>query len=140
MDVNVGKGITLSVDTDAMPEAAMAHVVYIGLRNILQDAHAGESDREAARALAEKKLAALMRGEVRVHAGREGDPVKARAKLIATGMAKKEWVKAGRKLKDMTTNDVNAIVAKIMEKRGTEIVAAAQAAVAAEAAIPDAEV
>jgi hypothetical protein len=134
MDVNIGKGITISVDTASLPEAAMAHVVYIGLKNILQDAHAGEGNPDLARADAEKKLAALMSGQVRVNTGREGDPVKARAKMIATGHAKKQWVGQGRKLRDMTTDDLNTMVQKLLEKNPS-IMAQAAAAVAAEAAI-----
>lgn len=138
MDVNIGKGITLTVDTAALPANAMAHVVMIGLKNILQDSHAGESDPDLARAHAEKKLAALMSGEVRVHAGREGDPVKARAKHIATGMAKKVWRAAGKKLADLDTETLNTMVGKLLDKNPS-IFATAKAQVEAEAAIGDLE-
>lgn len=110
MNVNIGKGIEMVVDANALPANAMAHVVMIGLRNILMDSHASvtadeypnEAERVAAsRAMAEKKLEALMRGEVRVQSTREGDPVKAEAIRIATDRIKTALRKAGRKLADV---------------------------------------
>jgi hypothetical protein len=68
MQVNIGKGITVDVTVESLPAKAMEHVVYIGLRNVLMDAHANVTEKEypveadrlaAARAMADKKLAAL---------------------------------------------------------------------------------
>ena len=89
--VNIGKNITIDVDFAALPEAALAHVLYIGAQNILMDSHASitkESNpndmAEAAMAMAEKKLAALMAGDIRQRTfGTRGDAVKARAVVIA---------------------------------------------------------
>jgi hypothetical protein len=86
MQVIIGKGITLDVATDKLPPAAMDHVVKIGLKNILQDAHAGVKDPAKAREKSEAKLAALMRGEIRtaspIRAANPADKV-ALAKAIA---------------------------------------------------------
>lgn len=106
MQVNIGKSIALEVDVSALPENVMEHVIYIGLRNILMDAHAGvTSDEpdfmEKSRAVAEKKLAALMAGEVRVAGTREGDPVRAEAIRLATEFLKSALRKAGRKLSNV---------------------------------------
>src|SRR5260370_21826949 len=65
MLVNCGKGISIEIATDKLPPAAMEHVVKIGLKNLLQDAHAGIRDPAKARAKVETKLATLMRGEIR---------------------------------------------------------------------------
>jgi hypothetical protein len=63
--IDIGKGLTLDVPVDKLPSASMEHVVKIGLKNILQDAHAGVKDVAKAREKSEAKLAALMRGEIR---------------------------------------------------------------------------
>lgn len=100
MLVNVGKGITITVDTTAMPLEAMDHVIMIGLRNILMDSHASITSDEypdanareaAARAMVEKKLAALMSGEVRVQSTREGDPIKAEENRLAILFVKSQY-------------------------------------------------
>ena len=116
MKVNIGKGIELDVDANALPANVMEHVVYIGLRNILMDSHASittESDGDNmvanARATAEKKLAAMFAGEVRVAGTREGDPVRAEAVRIASERVKAALRKAGRKVSDI---DAKALRAK----------------------------
>lgn len=107
MDVNIGKNIVLAVDVIALPAAALDHIIYIGLRNVLMDSHASitretnPADFEAAaRAMAEKKLAALMSGEVRAVGtrSRESDPVRAEAMRIAMDRAKARAKAAGKKL------------------------------------------
>jgi hypothetical protein len=65
MLIDAGKNITVDVQVDQLPEAAMQHVVKIGLRNLLQDSHAGIRDPAKAAEKVNAKLAALMRGEVR---------------------------------------------------------------------------
>jgi hypothetical protein len=94
MQVNIGKGITVDVTVESLPAKAMEHVIYIGLRNVLMDAHANVTEKEypveadrlaAARAMADKKLAALMAGEVRKVAerGPRGDSVMREALRLA---------------------------------------------------------
>jgi hypothetical protein len=65
MIIDAGKKITLDVAVDKLPEVSMQHVIKIGLKNLLQDANAGQKDPVKAREKSEAKLAALMRGEVR---------------------------------------------------------------------------
>lgn len=113
MEINVGKGLSIEADLDKLglsvdgneyrPGTVAGHVIYIGLRNILMDAHAGistdEPDYQAkARAVVEKKLAALYAGEVRVAGTREGDPVRAEAMRLATDAVKAMLRKAGKKV------------------------------------------
>lgn len=109
MEINVGKGITVDADLTKLGfEGEYAngtvpgHVVYIGLRNMLMDSHAGiptdEPDYQAkARAVVEKKLEAMYNGEVRVAGTREGDPVRAEAMRLALAQVDAMLRKAGRK-------------------------------------------
>lgn len=135
MDVNIGKTITMSVDTDKLPKAAMDHVIYIGLRNILMDAHASATKDEhgdeyvtIARAMSEKKLAALMAGEVRVSGSREGDPVRAEALRLATDAIKALIRKSGKKLSDYDAKDIRAKAITIIDTK-PEFMAKAKALV-----------
>jgi hypothetical protein len=129
MKVNVGRGIERDVDTSALSEDVMAHVVYIGLRNILMDAHAsaakivekGGGDVQAvAEAMVDKKLAALRAGEIRV-AGertRTTDPVKREAKRLATDYAKRrpDW-------KDLSTSALAEKVAQLLALPNSQFMA-----------------
>jgi hypothetical protein len=135
MQVNVGKGIELSIDHTALPETALNHAIMIGLRNILMDSHASittdeypnADEREAAaRAMVDKKLDALMRGEVRVQSTREGDPVRAEAMRMATDIIKSALRKAGRKIADV---DAKALREKAAALVTPELLAKAKARV-----------
>lgn len=108
MEINVGKGITVDANLVNLGfgqdhESPVAqHIIYIGLRNILMDCHAGiptdEPDYQAkARAVVEKKLEAMYNGEVRVAGTREGDPVRAEAMRLALGMVDKLLRASGKK-------------------------------------------
>lgn len=125
MLVNVGKSIEVEVAIGALPEAAMQHVIYIGLRNILMDSHASvtadeypdETERKAvADAMVTKKLEALMRGEVRVASSREGDPVRAEALRSATAVIVAALKKAG-KIKKVADVD-----AKLLREKASELI------------------
>jgi hypothetical protein len=125
--VNIGKGIELDVDFATMPQAAIDHILYIGARNILMDCHAGISvkalpDLTAAdvvaqsRAAAEKKLAALLRGEVRTVSTRASaaDPVGEEARRIARATVTDRIKAAGKKVKDFEPDAINAAIAKVI--------------------------
>jgi len=123
MKVNIGKNIELDVDFASMPQAAIDHCLYIGARNILMDSHASiarastPADLEAAAtAMAEKKLAALMAGEVRVSSAREGDPVRAEALRSAAAVIVTALKKAG------TIKKAGDIDAKLLREKAGELV------------------
>lgn len=103
--IAIGKGIDIDVDFEAMPANAIEHILKIGARNVLMDAHANVTEKEhpdpllrveAARAMAQKKLDALMSGTVRVAGTRapRGDTIEtivnkhARAAVLKWGNAK----------------------------------------------------
>lgn len=125
MQVNIGKGIELSIDHTALPQVALEHVIAIGLRNILMDSHAGVTAEKVgpggdvkaeSEAVAMKKLDALMRGEVRVSGSREGDPVRAEAIRSATAVIVAALKKSGQIKK------VADIDAKLLREKAAELI------------------
>lgn len=147
MDINIGKGITLAVDANALPAEAMAHVVYIGLRNVLMDSHAGvtretdgDSYVENSRATAEKKLAALMAGQVRVAGTREGDPVRAEAIRIATGQIMTAWRKVKKPGQKIDPTKLRAMAVEFVAKKPELMELAAKRVAEAKAIEADVDV
>lgn len=121
--VNVGKGIEKNIDFAALPQAARDHIMYIGARNVLMDSHASitaeeypdETERRAAaEAMVDKKLDALMRGEVRVQSTREGDPVRAEAVRMAIAAVHAKIKSAGKKPKDFEASAVREAALKLI--------------------------
>lgn len=83
MDIIIGKGLTVNVDITriAAHKDVMAHVQYIGLRNILMDAHASATEkeypdpkaqREASLAMTMKKLESMYNGLARTKVASSG--------------------------------------------------------------------
>lgn len=141
MLVNIGKSIELDVNAEALPANALEHVIRMGLRNILMDSHASitkdtnpDDFAEVSKAVAEKKLAALMAGEVRVVGTREGDPVRAEAKRAAQDAIRVALRKAGRKAEPDT---IKAALEKIMgdEARWSKYMETAKATIAARKSV-----
>lgn len=139
MKIAIGKGIEMDVDTSKLgfgelsPDTAGGHVVYIGLRNILMDSHAGITKDEAdyvdkSRATAEKKLAALYAGEVRTVGTREGDPVKAEAMRLATEAVRTMLRKAGRKMSNVDPKSLREAATQYLD-RHPELIETAKARV-----------
>jgi hypothetical protein len=121
MKVKIGKGIESDVDVDRLFKNAEVrdHVIYIGLRNILMDAHSRctkdeDGYIENSRAAAERKLEALYAGEVRSPGGvaREVDPVKVEAQRFATAQVKKHFKQIGREVDAKT---IRQSAAKLIE-------------------------
>ena len=97
MNINIGKGLTIAVDTAKLGlgeiNAVASHVVAIGLRNILMDSHASitkadnpDDYAELSLAKATDKLEAMYRGDIRVarqSSGTSRDPVRAEALKLA---------------------------------------------------------
>jgi hypothetical protein len=100
------------------------HIVYIGLRNIGMDSHAGDTEDKhgadyvkfAAETL-DKKLAALANGEVRVAGTRSSDPIATDMRLLArAGTIKKLKAQHGKDFKhlksEVITAETNAYLTK----------------------------
>jgi len=129
MKVQIGKGLELDVDVSKLPGNVLDHVQYIGLRNILMDAHASVTTDEAdyqdkALAVSQKKLDAMYAGEVRVAGTREGDPVRAEAMRLAIAMIDTALRKAGRK--------PSAVDAKVKREKAQSLITPELLAKAAE--------
>jgi hypothetical protein len=101
MLVAIGKGIELDVDVTRFNTEVHDHIVRTGLRNLLMDAHASataKTDPEGyvkkSRELAEKKLASLYAGIVRVQSvggvAKPTDPVSAVVMRLARRAIQKE--------------------------------------------------
>lgn len=143
MKVNVGSDIELQVDVNALPATALEHVIYIGLRNVLMDAHASVTEkttpdfalRQATKqALSEKKWAALLTGDIRVSGTRvrTGDPVLRRAIKIAMEHVDKKIVDAVARR--------NAAIAKVKKNGAYRVVAESQLKMEAELNLPADEI
>jgi hypothetical protein len=76
MLVNCGKSIETDVRVEDLPKPVLDHVIYIGLRKILGNLHAGKSLGDA-RTEVEAKLSAMYSGDVRATAvrGVKADPL-----------------------------------------------------------------
>jgi hypothetical protein len=105
MKVNIGKGIELDVDVPKFNAGVMDHLVYIGLRNVLMDSHAGVTAEIAgdqvqtqSRAVAERKLAAMYAGEIRTARTGERDPVRAEAIRLAINAIHAQIKSKGKKV------------------------------------------
>lgn len=121
--VAIGKGIEMRVDETRLPAPVMAHVVYMGLRNILMDSHAshtkeadGDNFVANSQATAERKLNAMYNGEVRSVGQREGDPVRAEAIRICIGHVKAHLRKSGKKLSDIDAKVIREAAIKLLDK------------------------
>src|SRR6266567_6765246 len=127
VSVHVGKGVNLDVDIDRFEIEARKHIFMFGLRQMLADAHAAMGKDEddyvnKSRVLAERKLAALYAGELRVN-GERGprlDPVEGEARRIALGQVQAQ-IRAGlckiegvvnRKVSSYTTKQILTLVTK----------------------------
>ena len=101
MLVAIGKGIELDVDVTRFNSEVHDHIVRTGIRNLLMDAHASATAKadpegyvQKSRELAEKKLASLYAGIVRVQSvggvAKPTDPVSAVVMRLARMAIQKE--------------------------------------------------
>jgi hypothetical protein len=133
MTVNIGKGIDMAVPAfDTLTPEVRRYIVAIGWRNVLADSHASMTAEKAnggdvvamSRDMAERKLAALVRGEVRATSTREGDPVRAEALRLITNAIKKKARDTAQKIEEKDVkakardflNTPSAALDKIMVK------------------------
>jgi hypothetical protein len=141
--INIGKGIDMAVDVESLPAMALDHIIRIGLRNVLMDAHASITEKEypdaglrveAARAVAQKKLDALMRGEVRVAGvrGPRGDAVATEMKRIAKGVILGHAKSKGLST-DVVKTNFNDWMAAYVAKNEADLRAKAEANLAQQA-------
>lgn len=122
MEIAIAKANTsLDVNVEGLEPNVLEYVIKYGLTQILNDAHssvtpASEPDDDARKAkalsLAEKKLAALVAGEVRSHGTRTGDPVMAEAIRLATQIVRNAIKASGKKLGNYSADQIRAAAVK----------------------------
>ena len=156
LDVNIGKALLLSFDDETVEKllsfpTVKDHILCIGLRNILMDAHSAckaedyPNDeigwRNASKAMAEKKLAAMLTGVARSNSGTTvvrlpSDPVGAEAMREARvfyGKRTMGWEKnkaeprafiaalgAALELPFTAPNEVKALIAQAIARRAAK--------------------
>ena len=115
MQVMIAKTHALDVrDEDFSPEVR-AYVFAYGLKQVLNDAGSAGKSPDEKLGMAQKKLDALLRGEVR--AMREGvDEVTSEARKIAEGLIKNALRAQGRKIADIDKEVLRAKVAELAER------------------------
>ena len=91
--ITIAKTHTLTVDDSKLAEHVREYVFAYGLKQVLNDAGSQGKTPEQKFGMAEKKLDALLRGEIA--ATRESDPVTARAKAIAKDRLNKAFKAKG---------------------------------------------
>ena len=71
LTLNVGKGLQFVIDRDRLNATVLDHAIYLGLKNMVQDAHATFTKKdhpnyiELSKAACERKIAALYEGQIR---------------------------------------------------------------------------
>ena len=143
MLVNIGKDIALEIDVEKLNASVMQHVVYIGLRNILMDSHASDTEdkhgdefRAKARETAVAKLQDMYAGNVRSFgSGRTSDPIQARVNLLATQQARKVLKGKYGKLTDVKNDEIVKVRDAIIAKNKDSLVKTATAQIASEKAL-----
>lgn len=136
-------GTELNVDTDKLTDAVRAYIMEYGLKQMLNDSHASvtattnpdeDERKEAKLAMAEKKLASLMAGNVAQARFGGGDPIRTEMRKLADAELTAALKAAGKKLadakkaKDAEGNLVwTATVNKLMEKHEARYKKEAQA-------------
>lgn len=125
----IGKAGILSIDFDKLPQASLDYIFAYGLKQVLADAHSSAKTLEEAKALSEKKLAALYEGTIRASSGRTSDPVLAEAKRLAKAALEKALKEAGKKATPEAMKEaVIKLMPRWMDEARANVRAAKQAA------------
>jgi hypothetical protein len=141
LNVKIGKGLAIDVNTDRLNGVVMDHVVYMGLRNILMDSHASikkdEDDfKSKSMAVVVKKLDALYNGIIRVAGERASfDAVEGEARRIAMMALRTYFKNKGTKLSSIKSGQWS----KMIDERWEKYVLQAEKNLAELASMPEIE-
>lgn len=131
--ISLGKAGSIDVDVAAlraMPQVE-EYIFSYGLKQMLNDVHAGEKDADKKKALSQKKLDSLLRGEVaQARVGRTGDPIMREMLAMAETDLKAKLVKIGKKVKDYEKSVWAAVVQKQVDANAEAYRTAAEAKLA----------
>lgn len=120
------RGVTVTVDTDKMPEAAIAYATRYGFIQCIADAASGAEKTatetgvpvaDVTRELMQRKIDALLRGDIRVGSARTADPVKAEAIRIATEKVKTAVRAKGHKVSEFDAKWYRGKALELIAKR-----------------------
>lgn len=136
--VNIGKDIVLDVDFDAIMahESVVAAAVRFAVKQALTNTHAGvksddDPDGSKSRALAEKRLAAMVAGSWgQTERGSRTDAVTKVMRELAEKELKPKLAKIGKKLSDFKPAVWREIVGKHVEANEARFRSAAEAILA----------
>lgn len=137
--VALGEAGSIVVDSDKFNEAVNAYIFGYGLKQMLNDVHAGETakktpDDETRKAnklaLVEKKLASLYAGEVAQARGSNGDPVARQMRELAENELKVKMRALGRKVSDLAKGVWASVIDKHVAANEARFRAAAEAILA----------
>jgi hypothetical protein len=121
IEVKVNKTAqTFSTEWDKLPEATRTYLAEYGLRQVLNDCHSAEKDREEAAKLVSAKFADLEAGVIRKGGGGARlDPVEAEARaIVIAALVKKGYSKtdATKAAPDTLAKQSDEVRESIMEK------------------------
>lgn len=129
--ISLGKGGEIKVDLDRLQgEMVKDYIFLYGLKQMLNDVHAGEKEAEKKIGLSQKKLDSLYRGEIAQARVGGGDPVAREMREMAMADLTAKVKSAGKKLKDFSKEAVQKALAGLMEKNGEAYRKAAEAKLA----------
>lgn len=132
MIVKIGKGLEIDVEQNKFNTEVTNHVIYIGLKNILQDSHANVTEstvpknvnghqlndaeyvaeiKRQSLAVAHKKLQAMYNGEIRVQTEKTRlNAVESEARRMALSKIQDAIRSSGKKLKDYSNDQYAKLV------------------------------
>lgn len=112
--ISLGKGGSIVVDVERL-EAHPAVVEYVfnyGLKQMLNDVHAGEKEASAKLGLSQKKLDSLYAGNVAQSREAGGDPVAREMKAMAESDLKAKIKALGKKVGDIDKKVMAELIGK----------------------------
>lgn len=138
--VSIGEAGETNVDTSKFNAAVNAYIFQYGLKQMLNDVHAGETKAKTADdatrkanklALVEKKLASLYAGEVaQARVGSTGSPVEREMRTMAEADLKAKIKSIGKKVSDYEKDVWTKVVGKQVEANEAAYRKAAEAKLA----------
>ena len=133
--VSLGKGGEIKVDMAkiAKHETVVKYILMYGLKQMLNDVHAGEKVAENKLGLSQKKLDSLYRGEVAQARVSGGNEVEREMKRMAEADVKAAMRQAGMSLAKLGKEKYAQIVDKQLESKADKYRAAAEKKLAIKA-------
>lgn len=145
--INIGEAGSIDVDESKFTEAVRAYVFNYGLKQMLNDVHAGETKAKTADdatrkanklALVEKKLASLYNGEVaQARVGATGSPIEREMRAMAEADLRVKVKAAGKKVSDFDKGVWAEVVGKQVKAHEAKYRAAAEAKLAIKPEVAD---